>query len=67
MFVCLCNQITDRQISNAIAGGATTIDALKDELGVGSNCGGCLSFATSQLNDTLTKLLDAPSDQFYAA
>jgi len=67
MYVCVCNQITDKQLRQAVAGGAHTLGALQAALGVGDNCGGCLSFAASELNETLNTLLKANPDQFYAA
>jgi bacterioferritin-associated ferredoxin len=51
MYVCICNQITDKQIRSAIGGGATSLQMLQDELGVASQCGGCSEYALSLLQD----------------
>ncbi len=41
MFVCVCKSVTDRQIRETAELGATTLDDLRDALGVGSCCGKC--------------------------
>lgn len=48
MYVCICKQITDKEIEAAISDGHTDLDALGNHLGVGTNCGCCRGF-TSQL------------------
>lgn len=52
MYVCICNGITDKQIRTAVAGGANSLQLLRDELGVASNCGSCTEHALSLLEDT---------------
>lgn len=49
MYVCVCHAVTDKQISATIAQGATTLRALRSELGVGSCCGKCARDVRSQL------------------
>lgn len=44
MYVCICNRITDKQVRSAIANGAGTLQELRDELGVGSQCGNCIDY-----------------------
>ncbi|EMT6177250.1 bacterioferritin [Neisseria gonorrhoeae SK28355] len=39
MFVCICNAVTDHQIKETIAAGATTMGDLQSQLGVASCCG----------------------------
>ena len=41
MYVCICEQVTDKQIKSAIAAGATSLRHLREELGVASQCGQC--------------------------
>ncbi|HEZ8188086.1 TPA: (2Fe-2S)-binding protein, partial [Neisseria gonorrhoeae] len=36
MFVCICNAVTDHQIKETIAAGATTMGDLQSQLGVAS-------------------------------
>ena len=40
MFVCVCNAISDRQIKETVAAGATSLTDLQNALGV-ATCGGC--------------------------
>lgn len=47
MYVCLCNGITDRQIAEAVAQGARSIEALRAATGCGSQCGSCLDHAAA--------------------
>ena len=50
MFVCICNAITDREIKETIAAGATTMNDLQNQLGVATCCGCCGELAASFLN-----------------
>jgi len=45
MYVCICQNVTDREIKQAIEQGAATIRDLKEQLGVGTNCGRCCECA----------------------
>ena len=51
MIVCVCKAVSDRAIRRAVAEGHDTIDALQFELGVGINCGKCVSMACEVLCD----------------
>ncbi len=42
MYICLCKQITDQQIENAILDGANSIKAIQDQLGASTQCGCCM-------------------------
>lgn len=66
MYVCICNGITDKQIRAAAAGGANTLQALRDELGVASQCGGCTDHALSLLQDS-PALSQVGEGLFYSA
>ena len=52
MFVCVCNGITDKQIRRAVAGGASTVQDLRDALGVASQCGTCSDFAAELIEES---------------
>jgi bacterioferritin-associated ferredoxin len=52
MYVCICNGITDKQISAAVASGASSLQELRDQLGVASQCGNCSDFAMSLLEES---------------
>lgn len=49
MYVCVCHAVTDKQLSATIAQGATTLQALRVELGVATCCGKCAPDVRSQL------------------
>ena len=52
MYVCLCNAVTDRQISHALrSGGCQDIEDVSRELGVGTGCGGCLAYTEALIED----------------
>lgn len=50
MFVCICNAVTDREIKETVAAGATTMGELQDQLGVATCCGCCSDLAASFLS-----------------
>lgn len=41
MIVCVCHGINERQVEAALNSGATTLDKLGAELGIGTCCGSC--------------------------
>lgn len=49
MYVCICNAISDRQIQESVAAGASSLGDLKDQLGVATCCGCCADLASSFL------------------
>jgi bacterioferritin-associated ferredoxin len=51
MIVCVCNNISDREIRQAVDLGLTTMAELHKELGVGTCCGKCVSYAREVLHD----------------
>jgi len=51
MYICICNKVTDTQIKNAVDEGASTIDDLRTELGVASQCGQCGNCAKTLINE----------------
>jgi bacterioferritin-associated ferredoxin len=67
MIVCVCNNISDREIRQAIDLGINSMDELRETLGVATVCGNCLSYAVelvdehvaakanAQLNETVLK------------
>lgn len=52
MFVCICNAITDHDIKETIAAGATTMSDLQAQLGVATCCGCCGELAASFLTSS---------------
>lgn len=41
MIVCLCNRVSDRDITAAVESGTRCFDVLQDDLRVASSCGCC--------------------------
>ena len=67
MYVCVCNKVTDKQLKSAVENGAHSLGALQKSLAVGTNCGTCLETSQSMLNESLSELLAANPDIYYAA
>jgi bacterioferritin-associated ferredoxin len=53
MIVCVCNNISDREIRQAVDLGISSMAELHRELGVGTCCGKCVSYAREVLNTHL--------------
>lgn len=53
MIVCVCNNISDREIRQAADSGLITMSALRDDLGLGTCCGKCKSCAKTVLKKHL--------------
>ena len=50
MYVCICNAVTDHQIKESVAAGASSMTDLQDQLGVGTCCGCCTDLVGSFLS-----------------
>lgn len=53
MIVCVCNNISDREIRQAVELGLTSMADLYKELGVGTCCGKCVSYAREVMHEHL--------------
>jgi len=51
MYICICKQVTDKQIKVAINEGATSLRDLRNELDVASQCGQCGRCAKAMLKE----------------
>jgi bacterioferritin-associated ferredoxin len=49
MIVCVCNNISDREIRQAVDLGLTSMTELRRDLGVATCCGKCHAFAKNVL------------------
>ena len=49
MIVCVCNNISDREIRQAVDLGLASMDELRRDLGVATCCGNCASYAADVL------------------
>jgi bacterioferritin-associated ferredoxin len=56
MYVCICANVTDRQIKQAVRDGVSSLGDLTAHLGVGAGCGCCREVA----QDVLDAALEAP-------
>ncbi|HJV00984.1 MAG TPA: (2Fe-2S)-binding protein [Burkholderiaceae bacterium] len=56
MIVCVCNNISDREIRQAVELGLHTMDELREQLGVATCCGQCADCAQGVLDTQLAKL-----------
>jgi bacterioferritin-associated ferredoxin len=51
VIVCICRRISDRQIREAAAAGAHSLECLQIDLGVAMQCGRCADCASQVLCD----------------
>ncbi|MED5593536.1 (2Fe-2S)-binding protein [Janthinobacterium sp. P210006] len=54
MIVCVCNNISDREIRQAVDLGLSSMAELRRDLGVATCCGKCHTCAREVLNDHLS-------------
>lgn len=57
MLVCHCCKVTDKQIADAVANGARTLEEITLATGAGSDCGGCIETLIAHL----AQLPEAPA------
>ena len=55
MIVCVCRKVSDRQIREAAAEGAQTLECLQFELGLATQCGRCADYACQILDEARTQ------------
>jgi len=67
MYVCLCKGITDAQIRAAVQDGASSIQELRNTLGVASQCGKCGILARDIVRDSLGLMAREEEPLFSAA
>ena len=53
--ICSCNNVSKGQIAQAVAGGATTIAALKAGCKAGATCGGCVPLVTQVMKAEMAR------------
>ena len=56
MIVCVCNNISDREIRQAVELGVGSIEELRRDLGVSTCCGQCFDCAEQILNEHLATI-----------
>ena len=67
MFICLCNSVTDRAVREAVYGGATSLSAVSEQLGVGQCCGACAKATQEVIAQTLQPVNQQQKEFFNAA
>jgi bacterioferritin-associated ferredoxin len=55
MIVCICNNVSDHKIRQAVEAGMTSMVELRDHLDIGTCCGKCHPSAKRVLRDCLDK------------
>ena len=66
MYICICNEVTERQIRDAVDHhGIKRVSHLKRQLGACSQCGKCAAAAKQVLDDCLTQILGQPDSKHY--
>lgn len=65
MYVCLCKAITDSQIREAVAKGATQFGQVRQDLGIASQCGKCGILARDIFDESIERTID--NDQLFYA
>jgi bacterioferritin-associated ferredoxin len=63
MIVCICQNVSDRKIRQAVDAGASTMPQLRDSLGVGTCCGKCHPHAKQVLRECLENASRQQRDQ----
>ena len=54
MYVCICNEVTDREIKQETSKGACSMKDLRNSLNVATSCGRCASCAKGLLKEYLS-------------
>lgn len=65
MIVCVCHNVSDRKIRQAVREGVTSMPQLRDELKVGTCCGKCHSCAKTVLRESLEAGEREPQPAFF--
>jgi bacterioferritin-associated ferredoxin len=59
MHICICNNINEKKIQNALREGASDLKDVSQMLGLGSKCGKCLLAAKRTIDQAALKNLSA--------
>lgn len=60
MYICICRQVTDKQIESAIQTGANTIEAIQNTLGASSECGNCMDCIRDMIDEHFVPVKNIP-------
>ncbi len=65
MIVCVCNNVSEKKVRNAVESGMTTMAELRANLDIGTCCGKCASCAKSILRECMDKAMPAHIHQVH--
>ncbi|MES2026044.1 MAG: (2Fe-2S)-binding protein [Pseudomonadota bacterium] len=65
MIVCVCSNVSERKIRQAVDNGTTSMTQLRNELEVGTCCGKCHSCAKRVLRECLADARPSQSIMFH--
>lgn len=51
MYACICHAVTEAEVSEVIAAGSSTEEAVGDACGAGTGCGSCLDRICDMLSE----------------
>ena len=57
MYICICNEINDNLLNEAISNGLKTFEEMKAFLKLSSACGRCEDFARELINNKVQNIL----------
>ena len=60
MIVCVCNNISDREIRQAVDLGLSTMTELRRDLGIATCCGKCHTCASEVLHEHIGSMQQQP-------
>jgi bacterioferritin-associated ferredoxin len=63
MIVCICNNVSERKIKQAVDTGIASMAQLRDHLGVGTCCGKCHPHAKQVLRESMAEASKKLRDQ----
>jgi bacterioferritin-associated ferredoxin len=61
MIVCVCKAVSDRHIRAAVNAGATRLQEISRQTGLGTCCGKCLPEAKLTMTKSLAQRVEGPS------
>lgn len=50
MILCLCRGVSEREVADAVARGATTVAEVRRQCGAGTDCGSCVAEIKAHLD-----------------
>jgi len=67
MIICVCKNISDRDIARAVSEGCHSFKAVQNELEVGKSCGTCVDYARECFAESKASASSTRSSEFSPA